>query len=182
MRAGVLLMAGCSNAVAPLDDTWSPPVDTHAPLDSADSGEAPVQVVLNEVLADNKTGLTNELGEPADWVELYNASDGEVELTNWSLSDAADEPWVLSAPITLKPGGFLLIWCDEVDDKSATALHADFRLSQAGERLSLRDATGTERDAVAYPKLDTDRSWGRIPDGAEHWDYTAEPTPGANNR
>ena len=182
MRASLLLLAGCSNAVAPLDDTWSPPVDTHAPPDSADSGEAPAQVVINEVLADSKTGLANELGEPADWVELYNASDEAIELTDWSLSDAADKPWVFPATLVLKPGSFLLIWCDEVEDKGATALHADFRLSRDGERLTLRDAAGTERDAVEYPELDTDQSWGRIPDGEGSWDYTVEPTPGANNR
>ena len=190
MRGGVLLLAGCSNAVAPADDTWWPPVDTDScehndsgdRVDSADTGAGHAPIVLNEVLADNKDGLANELGDPADWVELYNAGDDAIDLTGWSLSDASEKPWVFTASPTLKPGQFLLIWCDEVDDKNATALHADFRLSRSGEPLTLRDASGAEIDAVTYPMLDTDQSWGRIPDGAESWSYTAEPTPGANNR
>lgn len=183
MRALLLLLLSCSNAVAPLDDTWSPPLDTDAAdTDTADTGAPPRQIVLNEVLADSKDGLSNELGQPADWVELYNAGEETITLTDWSLSDSAEQPWVFTAASSLKPGQFLLIWCDEVDDKSATELHADFRLSRSGEQLTLRDADGVQIDAVAYPKLDTDQSWGRSPDGLGRWAYTSEPTPGANNR
>ena len=182
MRGGVLLLAGCSNAVAPADDTWWPPFDTDPSRDSAEAGDGRAEIVLNEVLADSKNGMVNELGAPADWVELYNASGETVDLTGWSLSDSAEDPWVFTASVTLKPEQLLLIWCDEVDDESAEALHADFRLAQSGERLTLRDAAGDGIDTVDYPRLETDQSWGRIPDGAESWSYTAEPTPGANNR
>lgn len=173
------LLLGCSNATAPADDTWRP--DTGPSTVDTDTAAEEASVVLNEVLADNKAGAISELGEHEDWLELLNVGSEPVDITGWSLSDDAEEPWVIDTPHTLAPGQFLLIWCDEEDDDALADLHADFKLSRGGETILLQDDLGEPVDSVTYPELTPDQSWGRAPDGAMGWDYTAEPTPGANN-
>ncbi|MFT5681984.1 MAG: hypothetical protein ACI8RZ_002902 [Myxococcota bacterium] len=183
------LLLACSNATAPADDTWRPdtgPLDTDTNDSGTDdsgtnTGGTMYLVMLNEVLADNQKGATNELGDHEDWIELFNAGSDAVDLTGWSLSDDDGEPWSIDTPLTLDAGQLLLIWCDDEDDEDLTELHADFKLSRDGESLLLRDHTGEPVDAVDFPKLAEDQSWGRLPDGGPEWTYLDEPTPGANN-
>jgi hypothetical protein len=55
-------------------------------------------IVLNELLADNKT-ITEADGTRPDWVELYNPSTNAVDLSNMSLTDDLANPrqWVFPA-------------------------------------------------------------------------------------
>ena len=176
------LLIGCSNATAPAEDTWSPETGPTTIDTEPDDTTQTERVVFNEVLADNEEGETNEFGSHGDWLELYNNGSTAVDITGWGLMDGgASEAWIIDTPLVLAPGQFLLIWCDEVDDKDATALHATFKLSRNGEMLTLLDETSERVDSVEYPGLDVDQAWGRRPDGAGGWDYMVEPTPGANN-
>lgn len=52
------------------------------------------QVYINEVAPDN-ISLTDEDGDAKDWIELYNASDSEISLSDWSISDdiATPQKW-----------------------------------------------------------------------------------------
>jgi len=178
------LLLGCSNAVAPADDTWR--LDTAPHSGDTDSAVRAEGVVLNELLADNQSGITSELGEHEDWIELHNSGSEAIDLTGWSLSDDAEAPWSITPSQSLAPGAFLLIWCDDPDRDDPkrddlTDPHASFKLSRDGERVVLQDDQGETIDAVTYPMLVPDQSWGRSLDGDQEWDYTVEPTPGANN-
>ncbi|MDG1484135.1 MAG: lamin tail domain-containing protein [Myxococcota bacterium] len=178
------LFLSCSNAAAPADDTWR--LDTAPPGGDTDSTVRAEGVVLNELLADNQSGITSELGAREDWIELHNSSSEAIDLTGWSLSDDAEEPWRLTPSQTLEPGAFLLIWCDDPDRDDPdrddlTDPHASFKLDRDGESIVLQDGQGETVDAVTYPMLAPDQSWGRPLDGGQEWAYTVEPTPGANN-
>jgi len=94
------------------------------------------QVRVNEVLAINQTGLRNYRGFYEDWVELYNASDHEVDLAGLYLTANPRNPtrWAfpLSRPeLTRIPAkGYILVWCDgQITPLGVRELHAPFRLN-----------------------------------------------------
>ena len=43
-------------------------------------------VVINEFLASNQNGLTDEDGDHSDWLELYNSGAVAIDLIGWSLT------------------------------------------------------------------------------------------------
>jgi len=57
----------------------------------------------------------------------------------------------------------------------------NFKLSKEGETIELRDNNGTLLDAVSYPLLKTDNSFGRAADGLDEWCLHLEPTPEESN-
>ena len=44
-------------------------------------------LILNEVMASNKTTIYDEDGDASDWIELYNNGNEQISLTGYSLSD-----------------------------------------------------------------------------------------------
>jgi hypothetical protein len=159
------------------------PSDTGGAPTGPPSSEA--EVFLNEVVAANATGLTDEAGAYPDWIELYNAGAVAVELGGFALSeeDGWTDQWEFAAGTVIEPGGFLVVFAD--GDPEEGALHANFKLSAAGETVRLygREADGRPwLDEAEFPALATDASWARSVDGGPAWGPDATPTPGAANR
>jgi len=59
---------------------------------------------------------------------------------------------------------------------------ANFKLSAAGEKISLLNASDAEVDSVTYPAQTAELSWGRIPDGTGEWKALSTITPGSTNK
>ncbi len=72
------------------------------------------QVLINEFSSSNFSVITDEDGDPSDWIELYNKSVIEANLEGYHLSDDARNlrKWTLPS-ITLKPGSFLLVFASD---------------------------------------------------------------------
>ncbi len=77
---------------------------------------ASAQLVINELLASNVDTNVDEDGDSSDWVELLNVGDVALNLENHALSDdpQALRKWPLP-PLTVGPGGRLLVWCSGKD-------------------------------------------------------------------
>lgn len=60
-------------------------------------------------------------------------------------------------------------------------LHTNFRISSAGEPLSLTRPDGQTIDHVDPVYIPRDVSFGRLPDAGDSWHYFDQPTPGAAN-
>ncbi len=143
-------------------------------------------VRINEFVAGNVNGLTDENGEPQDWIEIYNPTSAAVNLSGWSLSDDESYPdqWIFPAR-TLPPGGYLVIFCSGKDRRPLNGnLHTTFKLSSPlGEYLALYDNQSPRQVvsvlAPAYPEQRNDFSHGIDPQGV--WRYYATPTPYAAN-
>ena len=137
-------------------------------------------VRINELVADNETGATDESGEPEDWVEFYNDSDAAVDLSGYGFSDDPERPMRYTFPEGTRLGArsFLTLWVD--DDEGDGDFHASFGLSRGGEALALVDAAGVIVDSVAFPELPTDSAYARRPDGAGAF-AVAAPTFGTTN-
>jgi len=142
-------------------------------------------VRITEILASNAGGLTDEDGEPVDWIELWNAGDEPADLRGWSLSDEADRPDKWRFPeVTLQPGEYLIVYASGKDRRTpGEPLHTNFKLAVEGEFLGLFNHEAPPRLISAiepeYPEQRTDVSYGLSSGGA--WAYYAEPTPGRPN-
>ena len=131
-----------------------------AVLSMAAAIPAKAQITINEVLASNGSINTDpDYGANADWIELYNAGQTDVNLSGWSVTDNLDKPrkYTLPEGISIKSGGYLLIWCDG----NGTGLHTGFKLSADGEEVGLFDATGQMTDSMTFGPQYGDISYGR---------------------
>lgn len=143
-------------------------------------------VVINEVLASNSKGLTDPQNEYDDWLEFYNPGTSTVDLAGMYLTDDANNPTQWQFPLNhrdqtaIPSKGFLLVWAD--GDTKDAGLHASFRLSGAGETVSLYDRDGiTLADRVSFGYQTPDMSYGRYPDGGPDWLPMGWPTPDDKN-
>lgn len=159
---------------------------------NSETPEPVVNLLINEFLASNDTGATDEMGEYEDWIEIYNAGTSAVDIGGMWITDNLEELMTSQIPdtnpdiTTIQPGEFLLLWADKQPEQGI--LHIDdVKLSGDGEQIGLTDVDGiTILDSLTFGPQTTDVSYGRNPDGSNNWEYfgagyTSMPTPGASN-
>lgn len=157
---------------------------------AADAAAVPAAVLaqndirINEVMASNGKTLVDpdEAGETPDWFELYNPGPGAVSLDGLGLADGdpIETGFVISPGLTIPEGGFVIFYAD--DDTTQGAYHTDFALSAGGESVILyRVATKEEIDRIDFPKMETDQSYGRKPDGVGSPAFLPAASPGSTN-
>jgi hypothetical protein len=124
-------------------------------------------VRISEFLAVNDTGADDEDRDESDWIEIHNAGTTTVGLEGWYLTDAANNPtkWRFPA-VVLEPDGYLIVFASGKDRRDpAGELHANFRLSGAGEYLGLVRPDGVtvvSEFAPLYPVQAADVSYGLV--------------------
>lgn len=161
----------------------------HYPTPGAANNPAslPVQVFINEWMAVNSSTITDPTGGGSDdWFELFNAGPELVDLTGYTLSDDPADPTkaVIPAGTVIQPGDFLLVWADEDSGQTVPGgdLHVSFKLSSAGEAISLHAPDGSLVDEITFGAQTADVSEGRSPDGAPGpFGALPIPTPGQAN-
>jgi len=138
-------------------------------------------LVINEVCSTNKTSLKAENGTSPDWIELFNAGEAAIDLSGVGVSDGAKNRFKFTFPAgsSLKPGAYLIIFCDDTDAVSGE-LHAAFKISATGETIYLTAPDGSDIDKVPLPALDTDVTYGRFANGSSDF-ALLNPTPGKSN-
>ena len=116
-----------------------------------------------------------------------SSTDEPVDIGGFYISDKDDDPRKYQIPTsapettTLEPGGYIIFWADGTPEEGV--LHLDFKLSSAGESITLTDKDGeTEVDFVRYAAQEADISFGRLPNGCGEWWAFENPTPGAANQ
>jgi hypothetical protein len=146
----------------------------------------PVDVRINEWMADNQAALADTDGNYEDWFEIYNPGSDPADLSGSFLTDDLSVPMLWPIPPgTIIPGhGYLLVWADGEPDQNGPGspdLHAAFSLSKSGEAIGLFAADGTLIDAVQFGLQFTDVSQGRYPDGAAEFFSFSNSTPRTAN-
>lgn len=143
---------------------------------------------VNEIQADNESGILDAAQEREPWVELYSASPTALGLRDFYLSnDPADlMRWPFPAGASLASKEFRIVFCDgESAESVASEWHAGFRLDpENGIVLLVRNVNGYPVivDFLKYAALPADRSIGSFPDGDPHSRQVfANATPGAPN-
>ena len=145
-------------------------------------------VVINEFLASNRDGVTDEDREHSDWIEIHNRDSEPVNLLGWSLSDNPDEPGKFVFPSrNMAPGAYLVIFASGKNRTPSDGgeVHTNFKLAGSGEYLGLfpPELPRLPADELnsAFPIQRNDHSYGREQDG-ETWKYFSVATPGAPNQ
>ncbi len=190
MRSGILAVAVLTSLVL---GVLGPGCETAEPIPALPCDG----VCLNEFMAaNNSTYPDTDLDYP-DWIELYNATDEEVYLGGWTVSDDPGFEEKYSLPedeeidgtvyevgVRIAAGGYLLLLADtdlEDDDPAKLMWHLPFRLDRDGEAIGLYDPDGETADELVFPAQLTDVSMSRDGDGGEAWHYDVEPTAGLAN-
>jgi hypothetical protein len=146
------------------------------------------EVYINEVMAKNSSGYTDEYGEYEDWIELYNKGIAPVDLAGLYLSDTLSvfNAWLIPEGhpeiTTILPGDFLVFAAD--NEPLEGILHAGFRLAKEGDQVALMQIIGKDTLVVDYLKFgsqDENVSWGRYPDGSGGFEFMPVSTPHAAN-
>ncbi|MEN6339538.1 MAG: lamin tail domain-containing protein [Clostridiaceae bacterium] len=97
-----------------------------------------------------------------DWIELYNGSSKEVDLTGWTLSDDPDEPTKFTLQgVSIAAGGYRVIECTSHTTRQ-TAEIAPFGISPSGETIVLYNASGVLVDSFSTGALSPGITSGRI--------------------
>ena len=135
----------------------------------------PSSVYINEVCAANATG-----SESNDWIELYNGSDSDVDLSGYSVSDDRDNPakWKIPSLIIAAKGYAIL----EASPTTAQDNVAPFGISPTGETLIMCNLQGDIIDVFDTGVLRTGTTSGRVEsDNTIQRVYFDTPTKGKHN-
>ncbi|MAO33043.1 MAG: hypothetical protein CL824_06000 [Crocinitomicaceae bacterium] len=121
-------------------------------------------VVINEVMSNNETTVADQSGDYDDWIELYNPTFSDVSMAGLYLSDDSSnlKKWPLPDQ-TIASNNYLIIWADKDSDQNG--IHANFKISAAGEALFLSYDSLSIIDSVKIPELAADIGFARLPNG-----------------
>lgn len=144
------------------------------------------RLVINEVMTSNHGAYLHPVYGKVDWVELYNPTDRDVDLSGCGFTNSIKDlkrsiRYHFADGTILKPGEYLVLYCTggtgETDDDP---LCTGFNLSRDGETLLLVDRNYVELAELTVPALEADTSYART-DGGDYA-VTTVPTPGEANR
>ncbi|HEY4417819.1 MAG TPA: lamin tail domain-containing protein, partial [Verrucomicrobiae bacterium] len=144
---------------------------------------------INELQADNLTGITNQAGQHVGWLELYNPGTNSVSLNGLFLANNYTNlaQWAFPSNATIAAGQFKIVFADNQTNLSNTSeLHTSFILPSGAGSLALTRITTNAQwqvlDYVNYANVNPNHSFGSFPDGQsfsrEDFYY---PTPGTTN-
>ncbi len=139
-------------------------------------------LVLNELVASNKTTASDNYGEYPDWIELYNGSDADIDLKNYMLSDDPSKPEKYVFPSVVIPaGGYFVVWASGRNefDEVKSIIHLPFSISKAHEEICLFSPAGAEINRITVNDLPSDIPAALDADGKTV--MLAKATPGAVN-
>ncbi len=143
------------------------------------------QVVINEYSTSNLTSYYDHFWKTEDWVELYNTSAQEKDLSGWHLSDKANQPtkWTIPNGTIIPANGYLLFYCSGRDTIVGTERHTNFKLSQTkgNEVIMLSQADGMVKDSIPLDLTLVGHSRCRKMDGSSDWRIGLNPSLGYSN-
>ncbi len=155
--------------VSAVDSSWNEgPKSTPVNCTTEVGGPADM-VVINEFLPDPYVLFSDE------WIELYNPSDVNVDLSGYILDDITSggtNPYEIPSGTIILAHSFLVFY------QSNTGI----ALNNAGDTVNYIDPDGvTVIDSHSYSSSQNDVSYGRVTDGSPTWTTFTSPTPGSSN-
>src|SRR5918996_778344 len=151
-----------------IEDLSSSTVASDTDDDDTSSVTAGDSILVNEVEL-NPSGNDMEEGE---WIELYNPTDVDINISNFGITPSFQAPTIELPPDAVIEAGETYVI--EVDRPM---------LSNTGESLVLGNTTGNihDRTPSLVDRSDDDRTWQRIPDGNNEWQFEENTQGNAND-
>ena len=155
-------------------------------------------IKVNEVSASN-TIYVSDTWKRADWLELYNTTDTELDVKGLYLSDDSDQPlkFQIQQSAKIPAGGHLVVWADGLGNDAlggqARQIHTNFKLSnKSGQQVfAVSSAEFVENnanyfnkhpemqafiDGLTYTAHTGQQTVGRYPDGGRKFYLMDHPT------
>ncbi|EDP69509.1 hypothetical protein FBALC1_00105 [Flavobacteriales bacterium ALC-1] len=125
-------------------------------------------VVINEFMTSNDDGSqwVDQDNENEDWIELYNNTNFDINLTNYFLSNDNSflHKWEFPENTIIQANSYLIIWPDK--DVHQVGLHPQFKLDKDEGKLFLTHLDGSLIDAVEWDtEIAKNTSMSRFPNG-----------------
>lgn len=138
---------------------------------------------INEFMASNATTICDSFGSYSDWIELYNSTDTDMDISGFGISDNLSQPMKYRFPdgTTIAAKGYLVVFCSGNAGMQNGELHAPFGLRSYGEDVVIANRAGRIIDSYSFKNQETDVSMARIPDGAGELQSNSQPSPGYPN-
>ncbi|OFX37032.1 MAG: hypothetical protein A2X08_11980 [Bacteroidetes bacterium GWA2_32_17] len=130
----------------------------------------PSDIVINEIMAINKTFIPDQNNGYDDWIEIYNNSSGSVNMLGKYLSDNVSNLNKWAFPDTsISAHSYLIIWAD--NETTQHGLHSNFKLSGSGEAVYLSYSGNNVIDGVTFQQQKQDTTYGRYPNGTGTFNF-----------
>lgn len=179
LKENILLIAGLVVIVIILAFINTFVDGTDNSVTTLDNGEIDVnQLVINEIMTSNKGAYSDSSGNTYDWIELYNGSNSDIDLSKYTLSDeeSGNAKWIFPN-VTIKSKEYMIVY---LSGSTADGLYANFALSKAGgELITLKKPNGKVVDTVRTESLSKNTVMAR--NGKGNWVVTSDITPGYDN-
>ena len=173
-----LLGSACSGATTEPENNKTSEVNNATPED--DMGSMVDEDMMTTTPQDYSGLVLNEVvaaGDPADWVELVNASDTAIDLSGCTYTDDATSPdkATFAAGTTIEARGRLVV---EISDETA-----GFKLG-GEEEFVIFSPTGEELVSTSWLEGESPAggSYARLPDITREFQSTGEATRGEVNK
>lgn len=149
----VVAFTACNNENEPTDETKS--------------------VVINEILPKNTQYGSDEDGEFDDWIELFNLSNEDIDISGYYLTDSKKEytKWKFPSGTVIAKNGYLVVWADG-DSTHVSGLHTNYKLSSDGETVVFLTPELEVINMVEYPPTVLEQSYARIPNGTGKFEWS----------
>ncbi len=127
-----------------------------------------MDVVINEFVANSDTtgGRSVEACCASDWIELYNNTGADIDLSGACLSNTLEDivKWNFPEGTRIIADSSLIVWAD--GGEAGEGLHANFVLDENGGAIYLSNTVDSTRiDEVTFGVQDAASSMSRVPNG-----------------
>jgi len=138
-------------------------------------------IVINELMPSNSKTVADDHGGYADWIELYNPTEKDVDLGGYYVSDKLDDPRRFRLPerLSLTAKGYLLLWADGNTGQGDS--HLPFKLHKEGEAVVIAGPDGSFLDSVEFVDAQQDYAYARFPNEVGNFAWCSSATPGDAN-
>ena len=137
-------------------------------------------VVINEVYTFSDQSEADDL----DWIELYNTTNEDIDLTDvllWEGGGSA-EAWPFPKGTVIKAKGYYVVDCDKYGLLSDPVKYPAWGLSKGPEEvIVLANSDLSVIDEIALPSMNENETYGRKTDGASEWQIFQNGTKNAKN-
>ena len=139
------------------------------------------EIWINEVCAKNSS-IPSADGNFYDFIELYNSSENDIDISGYGLTDDESKPYRFVFPegSVIKGNSETVIYLNSKEFTLEGEYTASFGISTDGETISLFTPDGNKVDEISFSNMSEDTSYGRISDGEESFGILSM-TPGKSN-
>ena len=142
--------------------------------------EMPKTLVINEIMNNNTSFLAQNGYNFYDWIELYNNSEEEINLKDYTLTTTTNNIALYELPdVVLKPNEYYIIMASgDTNLSNNTYIHANFKLSDTDSLYLYKGKTVV--DSMVINNVPLNYSYGRGLDNG--FFYMENPTPLKQNK